>query len=384
MNAKVMLMCDKDIMELDISNMTTATCETLLVTAIVCDWNVRAWTFFEAFRARRTIHLLCKNNTVVLLKRVIETIHHKGALEIGILLLAMPHFLPPLDDRKFARPTSESRQRFKAGHLPVETSGSLLSHRAASREGDDFVIWSLLMTEKTIFNNAEAFWKSMQGLALQNSAKTGEIFSSAARIDIGYLVSSAPRLKTRGLGWAPASPSLHFSTKTEQYGLNRFDFGPCESGYITTDGLVADWLLCRVDGTGFWSMMNSTAARLWKQSESQYPRNLARIRSRYLQGYRWGAILLPLEETNGGNRQEPGCTWWEEGSRSRRTVLVVCGTNEPKGSVVEKYTYNSSIPTKGKWDENGEAVGWEWRGIYMWDNAEPLPPCRKARKLLVV
>ena len=381
-----MLMCDKDIMELDISNMTTAICETLLVTAIVCDWNVRAWTFFEAFRARRTIHLLCKNNAVVPLKRVIETIHHKGALEIGILLLAMPHFLPPLDDRQLASPKSESRQDFKAGYLPVATSGSLLSHRAASREGDDFVIWSLLMTENTIFNNAEAFWKSMQGLAFQNSAKTGEIFSSAASIPIGYLVSSAPRLKTRGLGWAPASPSLHNSTKTEQYGLDGFDGGPSESGHITTEGLVADWRLCRIDGTGFWSMVNSTAARLWKQSESQYPRNLARIRSRYLQGYRWGAILLPVEErwVSKLKGQGGGSPWWEEGSRSRRTVLVVCGTNEPKGSVVEKYTYNSSIPTKGKWDQNDEAVGWEWRGVYMWDDAEPLPLCRKVWKLLIV
>lgn len=384
MNAKVMLMCDKDIIELNISNMTTAICETLLVTAIVCDWNVRAWTFFEAFRARRTIHLLCKNNAVVPLKRVIETIHHKGALEIGILLLAMPHFLPPLDDRELASPKSESREAFKAGYLPVETSGSLLSHRAASREGDDFVIWSLLMTERTIFNNAEAFWKSMQGLAFQNSAKTGRIFSDAASIKIGYLVSSAPRIKTRGLGWAPASPSLHLSTKTELYGINGYDGGPSESGYITTDGLVADWLLCRIDGTGLWSMISSTAARLGKRSESQYPRNFATIRSRYLQGYRWGAILLPLEEQYRGNGRGDGCNWWEEGSRSRRTILVVCGTNEPTGSVVEKYIYNSSIPTKGKWDENGEAVGWEWRGIYVWDNAEPLPSWHKARKLLII
>lgn len=157
-------------MDIDISDMTTAVCETLLVTAIVCDWNVRAWTFFEAFQARRTIHLLCKNNAVVPLKQVIEVVHRRGALDIAILLLAMPHFLPPLDDRILASRNSESRGGFIAGYLTVETGGSLLSHRAASREGDDFVIWSLLMSEKTIFYNAVAFWKSMQGLAFQTSA----------------------------------------------------------------------------------------------------------------------------------------------------------------------------------------------------------------------
>lgn len=373
-----MLVCDKDIMDIDISDMTSVVCETLLVTAIVCDWNVRAWTFFEAFRARRTIHLLCRNNAVVPLKQVIEVVHRKGALDIAILLLAMPHFLPPLDDHVLARVTSEGREDFEAGYLTIETSGSLLSHRAASREGDDFVIWSLLMSEKTIFYNAEAFWKSMQGLALQTSANTGQIFTSAAKIKIGYLVSSAPRLKTRGLGWAPASPALQSPTQSEQYNLDGLLDGPSERGFITVDGLVADWWLCKIDGTGSWSVVSSMAARLRKQSaESQCPRNLARIRERYLQGYRWGAILCPIQNVS---RSE----WWEDGSRLRRTILVVCGTNETKGTVVEKYTYNNSVPTKGKWDENREAVGWEWRGVYMWDDAEPLPHWRKAKKILIV
>ena len=388
MNAKVMLVCDKDIMNIDISDMTTAVCETLLCAAIVCDWNVRAWTFFEAFRARRTIHLLCRNNAVVPLKQVIEVVHREGALDIALLLLAMPHFLPPIDDRVLAsrKPeTSERRQDFIAGYLSIETSGSLLSHRAASREGDDFVIWSLLMSEKTIFYNAEAFWKSMQGLAFQTSAKTGEIFRSGASIKIGYLVSSAPRLNIKGLGWAPASPASQTPTNSERYSLDWFDGGPSERGTITLDGLVADWWLCKIDGTGFWSVASSTAARLRKPSlESQCSQNLASIRERYLQGYRWGAILWPIQTVS---RSE----WWEDGSRLRRTILVVCVTNETKGSVLEKYIYkkatwdeSSKSYSKGKWDENKEAVGWEWKGIYMWDDAEPLPELRKVQNLLIV
>ena len=384
MNAKVMLVCDKDIMEIDISNMTTAVCETLLVTAIVCDWNVRAWTFLEAFRARRTIHLLCKNNAVVPLVQVIENVERKGALDIAILLLAMPHFLPPLDDCALASSKSMDRQSFEAGYLPVETSGSLLSHRAASREGDDFVIWSLLMSEKTIFYNAEAFWKSMQGLAFQSSAETGEIFSSAAYIRIDYLVSSAPRLKTKGLGWAPASPGLESPTQLQPYSVYEMNQNLRGLGWITVDGLVADWRLCKFNGPGSWSMVKSMAARLRKQCpESQCPRNLAKIRDRYLQGYRWGAILWPLEGPDAGR-------WWQ-GSRSLgESSLVVCGSKETNGSVVERYTYdvkwdeNTRTYSKGRWDENKEATGWEWRGVYLWDEAEPLPHMQEAKKLLIV
>ena len=385
MNAKVMLVCDKDIMDIDISNMTTEVCETLLVTAIVCDWNVRAWTFFEAFRARRTIHLLCRNNAVVPLKQVIEVIHREGALDVAILLLAMPHFLPTFDDRELAWEDSEGRQGFKAGYLDIETSGSLLSHRAASREGDDVVIWSLLMSEKTIFYNAEAFWKSMQGLAFQTSAKTGDIFSSAAGIKLGYLISSAPRLKTKGLGWAPASPAFRVSTESEPYNLGRFDGGLSGFGWITVDGLVADWWLRKIDGTSFRSRANYMAARLRKQSpESQCPRNLARIREKYLQGYRWGAVLWPMHNHEFREWWEDGSGWndgsgWRNGSGLRRTILVVCATNETEGLVVEKYS-----KIRGGWDEKKEVAGWEWRGVYTWDDAEPLPQFRKAEKLLIV
>ena len=235
------------------------------------------------------------------------------------------------------------------------------------------------MSEKTIFYDAEAFWKSMQGLDFQTSAKTGNIWSSAAVIQIGYLVSSAPRLKTKGLGWAPASPALYFSTDSEQCGLEKFDGGLGEVGSITIDGLVADWWLYKIDGTGFWSKTSSVAARLRKQSpESQCHRNLARIRAKYLRGYRWGAILWPLDLQR-QSRWWDDRSGWDDGSGLRRTILVVCGTNETKGSVVEKYHR-----TMWGWDENKEAVGWEWRGVYMWDDAEPLPRFRQAQKLLIV
>ena len=366
-------------MEIDISNMIPSVCEVLLVTAIASDWNVRAWTFLEAFRARRTLHLLCRNNAVTPLKEVIEVVHSKGALDIGNLLLAMPHFLPSLDDRELGRPAfPHSRRNFEEGHMEVEFSGSLLSHCAASRPGHDVVIWSLLMSEKTIFYSAEMFWKSMQD-AFQSAEETCIIFSSAANISTGFLVSSTTRLKAKGLSWAPASPALYPSTELNEDSHYAYDERESDSGIITPDGLVADWLLFKFDGHSYWLAARSILSKVWTQSSDvQYSQNLAKIRAQYLRGYRWGAILCPVHA-------EGDLTgyWWNQGGRLRRTVLAVCATNEPNGRVAEKFTFNNTIPTRVKWDCNREVVGWEWRGTYVWDDAEPLPQLRRAKKFLI-
>lgn len=363
MTAKFMLVCDRDIMKLDVSNMTTSVCETLLVTIVVSDWNCRAWTLLEAFRARRTIHLLCQNNAVVALEQVIKNVYLNGMLEFGILLIAMPHFLPPFDDSRLAKDKSgaRSRQFYQAGYLTMETSGSLLSHRPASRPGDDFVIWSLLMRKNNIFNDAETFWKAMQGPIFQG-----------AWIRTGYLVSSAPRLKTRSLGWAPSSPVFRFSSQSVTDGLNIYDGGSSEIGWVTPNGLVADWWIWNFDST-----------TLWPQSDIKCLRNLSGITAQFLQGYHWGAILHHLPE-NGYEPSGRMSKWWEDGGRLRRTIIVVCGTNQMDGSVVETYTFNRTDPRNLKWDENSEAMGWEWRGVYAWDDAEPLPKMRRAEKLLIV
>ena len=373
MRAKVMLVCDRDVMQVDALDLTTSVCESLLVTALTSDWNTRAWTFFEAFRARRTIHLLCKNNSVVSLKQVIEIVHRKGALDIGILALAMPHCLPPLDDRILAKTKhggSETRQNFQSGYLNVETSANFLSHRPASRPGDDVVIWSLLMSEKTIYHDSETFWKDMQGSAFHLSAVTGEILDTAASVRTGFLVSNAPRLKIKGLGWAPASPTTSLSTLSVTDGLSNFDGGASAQGWVTPDGLVADWWLWRFKNTALGGLPSL-----------QYPRNLERIRKKFLQGYRWGAILCPVEISDSAGDV---VHWWDVGGRLRRTIVVVCGTNDAHGSVVERYIWNSTEPRRPVWDLNKNSIDWEWKGVYAWDDSEPLPEWRRAKKFLIV
>lgn len=153
--------------------------------------------------------------------------------------------------------------------------------------------------------------------------------------------------------------------------LSGFDGGQSGPGHITVDGLVANWLLWKFDTTALWL----------KSFDLVCPLNPRRIKGQFLQDYRWGAILCPIEER--GYNLGSG-VWWEEGVRLRRTIIVVCGTNEKDGAVTEMYIFNGSEPTKPKWDKNSAVVGWEWRSVHPWDDMEPLPQMKRAGNFLII
>jgi hypothetical protein len=62
--SKPVLVCDRDIMQIDATRMTLQLQESILTAILVCDWNVRAWIFLEAMKGRKNIHFLC-NDVVV-------------------------------------------------------------------------------------------------------------------------------------------------------------------------------------------------------------------------------------------------------------------------------------------------------------------------------
>jgi hypothetical protein len=68
-DSKLTLVCDKDLMAIDIEPLDVEAQESILATVLVCDWNVRAWTLLEALRGRRNLHILCKNERVISLSR---------------------------------------------------------------------------------------------------------------------------------------------------------------------------------------------------------------------------------------------------------------------------------------------------------------------------
>ena len=126
--SKATLVCDRDLMEISIDdNISVETYELILITVMTCDWNVRAWTFLETFRARQSIHLLCRDNKIVSLKRAVEIVYREGSLDIGALLLTVPHLLPR------PRQLVQMQNPMLRGFLSVENSAMFLSHRPASR-----------------------------------------------------------------------------------------------------------------------------------------------------------------------------------------------------------------------------------------------------------
>ena len=216
------------------------TCETILVTILVCDWNLRAWTFLEAVRGRRNLYVLCKNQKAVSFREIVSIVHGQGSIDIALLLLTTPHLLPAnVDGSVYAGFMSGAIREpgpppVPRGFLSIEAGGSLLSHREASRPGDDVVIWSLLLDDN-VFNNAKAFWESKEWHYMSK----------------GFLFSSAPRLKTRGLRWAPSSPTTEILT--DQLNGSRYRLLPMSgtdlgSGSITKDGFCSSWLMFEFPG----------------------------------------------------------------------------------------------------------------------------------------
>ena len=224
-HSKVTVVCDKDLMGIDASNLSREVCETIIGTLMVCDWNLRAWTFLEAFRGRKNLYIVCKENVLVPLKKIFGIVCRQGSIEIASLVLCAPHLLQY--DPKERSPAPRSRNdRFPHGFLHIGAAGSFLSHREASRPGDDIVIWSLLLND-TVYQDAKAFWKSRQGDVLGTS----------------FLVSSVPRLEEKGLGWAPSSPTaplVEIRSNGRQTRLLAFDGMDSLAGIIQKDGFRAE------------------------------------------------------------------------------------------------------------------------------------------------
>ena len=346
--SKATLICDRDLMEIEFEeNISVELRELILITTIICDWNVRAWTFLEAFRGRESIYLLCKGNKTISLKETVEIVHHEGSLDVAILLLTVPHLQPRVHRQDEPDPTwigkypqiLESRKMFlplHKGFLTVENSAMLLSHRSASRPGDDVVIWSLLLDEE-VYENALDFWRSRQGRYIHTS----------------FLVSTAPRVNIWRFGWAPLSPRLFHdhSAKTEPHSMGSNDM-TSELGLITDEGLKANWLFCNLGRVERIVSKLPLSGRVLLGSA-----NLKAVSKAFLQHYRWGALLrpvwahLPSEPTPAPNREDMS-----------RILVVVCGTND--------------LPN--------DDTAWEWKGVHDWDMKERLPSFTYKKKLLLV
>lgn len=248
-DSKATLICDRDFADIDISSPTLLLRETILAILLVSDWNVRAWTLLEAMRGRRNIYILCKHNDVVSLRESLAAVLRDGSVDLVALFLATQHLLPysgqdlpGIDDPPDETETNQGvieRKRYIRGYIEVEEAACLLSHRHASRPGDEVVIWSLLNGNKASYSPVQ-FWKSRVG----------------QKVSTGFLMSSAPRIRGhRGLGWAPHRPDISNTElisgaeERQQLKARRKHFAGDGRGtvgqLIQEDGLRAYWLICK-------------------------------------------------------------------------------------------------------------------------------------------
>ena len=331
--SKLTLICDRDLMDIDANSMSLEIQESLLATLLVCDWNVRAWTFLESIRARKNIHVLCKYEKALSLRNTLLAVHREGSIDIAILFLSSPHLIPSLranqhSDGKY----SENALSIERGFLPTEEAGCLLSHRPASRDGDEIVIWSLLRGEE-VYDGISDFWNSMNGRTLHTS----------------FLMSTSPRLRDcKGRSWAPSRPDLQTIADIKGRSIKKQYFPEagygCLVGLVSEEGIKATWMVCEFDAYEFTWTRVFWAWLAWLsgfQGEDDIRIfKMRKIVANYLAGDRFGAFLQPAPAMEVSKNEAQ-----RHREETSGALVAVVSTNAPR-------------------------LGWKWRGVFEWDDSD--------------
>ncbi|KAL4999182.1 hypothetical protein BDV10DRAFT_165390 [Aspergillus recurvatus] len=352
-NSKLVLLVDRDLMEIDIEPLTLAAEETILAALVVCDWNVRAWTLLEGIRGRANLHILCKDNRVIPLKTILKDTLSKSCLSLASACLAIQHYTPTRDHVDLVK---------------TEQATCLLNHRHPTKDRDIIIIWSLVCGSSKVVKTAEAFWRSMVGGSLAT----------------GFLVSSSPRIKgIRGLSWAPERPNLvpPVSTATsngaagasskgllQQQQYPAFNGHNSVEGTITPDGFQAEWLACRIQrrralpGAGLFSLHGYAGPRIgiegYYQIYNEGANDKMDVKSLFylrsvvaplFKRYRWVSLLLPAWSQRGGNVIDPPLKPFRYQGECEGLLMAIVASNDEAGSE------------------------WEWQGVHEWDAGFRLP-----------
>jgi hypothetical protein len=327
---KVTLVCDKDIMMCDIADLTVSKQERILSMLLLCDWNLRAWTYLEAMRGRSHLHLLCKDEKTVSVKLLVETLSANGSLDLLALFADAHHLLPGMFNRDFDE---------IEGMVSTEEAACLLSRRHASREGDEVVIWSLLCGGPP-HQSPEDFWRQHQ--AIDPVKRVSEIESYKKEVCTAFLVSTAPRISVPGLRWAPARPAPELQVHPD--GLRHAAYPVIgmdsqwgriipdgDQGYVTGGGLESIWnMIVWETSPGvnreltWWKFPFSTSNKVREDHAL-----MSQIEKQYLRSYRYCALLRPVENTWVVPMQSKVLRRKTFGDGEQEMVVVV-GCNEPE------------------------------------------------------
>lgn len=346
--SRAVLVCDKDLMQVDVSNLTMPLREALMIAVLLCDWNVRAWTILEGFKGREKIHLLCKDDRTVNFKEMLQEVCREGRVDTVVFANLLPHILPQSGD---GLPQSKVSLRNNTPEIAIGVAGSWLSHRPASRRDDEIVIWSLLLGDtRPPLYNAVAFWKA------QSSIYTG------------YLLSSNPRLTDAGLSWAPSTPyamvqqpGSALTTGLIHRPMPRSETWPA---LIHEDGLWGAWYVYEFDfkyrdAKGILKSLRSSTP----VCRSTVDLELESIRSRLQIREKYAALLQPIQNSD---TLIPGKLRRNDVIRSDQfgRLVAVCESDKKE------------LKRKGRKDgyiERHKSYRWRWKGVYEWPENVPLP-----------
>lgn len=338
--SRVVLVCDKDLMKIDIKDFSTPIQESILAATLMSDWNSRAWTLLESTKGRNNIFLLCKNKRTVNFRDLLRHVLSDGRIDMAVFIWHIYHMLPV---PPMATGMGPNYQRIASGASRLSSEiGSLLSYRPASRPGDDFVIWSLLGDPSSRpCSSAVSFWKSQAGKFLST----------------GYLMSSAKRLRTPGFSWAPESP--YVTTRDQRKAPAKFhrptDARATELGTILADGFVANWLAFE-----FGSSLSCRIKRSGSIESSSQSREIYKIRSKFLRFHQHGLLLRPFythATLSSGISGSFSASTSEEG-----TLIAICGSNKITRREFERVSPRLVSSNR-----------WIWKGLYQWPDDVPLP-----------
>lgn len=333
------LVCDRDLMSVDISTAASEAYETILAILLVCDWSMRAWTLLESIRGH-DLFILCKDDDIISLGQIVAKVRQHGRIELPILFSRRKYLLPHPDiydlnmdffDTGELIVDEECWDEVK-GFINIGEAAELLSHRHPTRDGDDLLIWSLLIGDLED-KDTVALWRRQ----------------IRKKIPVGSLISSAPRLKTVGLGWAPSSPVLR--SKIDAYGGKRKAYAPFDgemtmTGLITPDGLLSSWMVFK-----FLSAKHARPTQNIDSTERiEFYERLSVIVRQLTAEFTWGVLLMMCPRR--GSRDVP-----IEYPKCKGQMLVVCASQD--GS------------------------RWQWRNIYEWEKNVSLPQFTLEKILIV-
>ena len=335
--SEMTVVCDRDLMNIDISNITLEVCEAIFAVLLVCDWNMRAWTLLEAMRGRSALYLLCRDERLISISEVLRTVQDSGRIDLLVLLLTRSYLFPPRnedfeiqmwDDRDDLSPIRSDQEEIESsrGYISIGEAAALLSLRHPTRDDDDLLIWSLLIGDLEDEQPLE-MWKRQIG----------------RKIHTGSLLSSAPRVQHAPFGWAPSRPSFRHRTESFAESLTvypAFDGAETATGEITADGFHAPWLT--------YEFSTSSSGDDEDEMEDEFC-GVADLNSRlryitklHVHDFQSGMLLHPCPPK--GPKSVIGMGY----RGCEGALLVICGSMD--------------------------RLKWQWRAVFEWDNKVALPP----------